>query len=963
MQIKTSYILLVYILSVNILFAQNPVPDTRANDRGIDGSIKQSLIKNSTYSNYPSKNIGPTIMSGRVTDIAINPIDPTEFYVSYASGGLWHTNNNGTSFDPIFDNESVMTIGAVTVDWQSEIIYVGTGEVNSSRSSYAGNGVYKSTDKGKSWTNIGLPESHHIGQIIIDQTNSSRILVAALGHLYSPNVERGFYLSEDGGNSWQQTLFVNENSGGIDIIQDPNNPLVFYGATWQRERRAWNFVESGVGSGIYKSIDGGKTWSLLTASGNGFPTGEGTGRIGLDITSLDGTTYLFAILDNYNRRPKDKEEPKGKDGLQKDDFKTMESDNLFALSDEKLGAFLEENGFPKKYNAKSVKKLIKDKTIEPIALAEYLEDANSLLFDTDVIGAEVYVSKDDGGTFNKTHEGYINGLFNSYGYYFAQVRAEPSNPNVLYIMGVPILKSEDMGISWRNINGENVHVDHHSLWINPKNPRHLINGNDGGINISYDGGDNWIKCNSPSVGQFYFINVDNAEPYNVYAGAQDNGVWVGPSNYEESVRWHQSGKYPYESIMGGDGMQIQIDNRNNNIVYTGFQFGNYFRINRANGKRSYITPKHDLGDRPYRWNWQTPILLSSHNQDIMYMGSNKILRSFDKGDNFKEISSDLTNGGIKGDVAYGTITTIDESKKTFGKLLVGTDDGNVHLTNDGGNTWSNITLGLPNDRWVTRAILSDHDDNTIYVSLNGYRWDDFGAYVYKSTDNGRSWMDISSTLPVEPVNVIKEDPTDSDLLYLGTDHGLYMSYNGGVSFESIADSMPNVAVHDVVIQEEAGHLLVGTHGRSIYKIDLAFLRQSKDLKGDFLLYDIKDVRYQSNWGSQYAIYSKVSEPNLTYTIFSNSKSIANMSITTTEDKVLYSNSIPLNRGINTFDYHLDIEASSSKTLEKYINKDKDKKERSTVKEGKNGKTYLVPGEYKLKTIVNGSTQEKTFKVK
>ena len=770
-----------------------------------------------------------------------------------------------------------MTIGDVAVNWEDKIIYVGTGEVNSSRSSYAGNGVYRSNNNGESWDYLGLADSHHIGRIIIDKSNKQRIIVAVLGHLYSPNEERGFFLSEDGGDSWTKTLYVNENCGGIDLVQHPTNPSILYGATWQRERRAWNFIEAGEGSGIYKSTNGGRDWVLISTPNSRFPQGEGVGRIGLDISTMNGETYLYAILDNYERRPKESDE-KEDTKLTKDSFKKMTAQAFNALDKKEVESFLKNNGFPKKYNYEKVKSMIDNKDITPTALYDYLQNANALLFETSVIGAELYLSKDNGETFSKTYDGYIEGLFNSYGYYFSQVRTEPKDPSVVYIMGVPILRSRDFGKSWKNINGENVHVDHHALWINPQNPNHIINGNDGGVNISYDKGDHWIKCNTPTVGQFYAINVDYAKPYNVYAGAQDNGVWTGSNLYSENVRWHQSGQYPYKSLMGGDGMQIQIDNRDNNTVYTGFQFGNYFRINKRNGSRTYITPKHKLGDGPYRWNWQTPILLSAHNQDILYMGANKLLRSMDKGENFVEISTDLTNGGIKGDVAYGTIVSLDESRENFGKIIIGTDDGNVHLTSNGGSSWDKIDSGLPKHMWVSRAIISRANDHRLYVSLNGYRWDDFNAYLYTSNDDGKNWDRIGTDLPAEPINVIKEDPSNENILYVGTDHGLYVSTDMGKKFQLMVDSMPKVAVHDLAIQEEAEHLLVGTHGRSIYQIDISYLRAQVKSQKQLQLFSVSDYRYQDNWGSRYSIYSKVRKPNINLTLYSDVNTTASMKV-------------------------------------------------------------------------------------
>jgi len=753
---KILTLLTIILFCIEMNAQQNPMSTSHI-DRDIKAELRSLLTADSRAANLSVENIGPTIFSGRVTDIDVNPNDASVFLVAYASGGLWKTENNGNSFTPLFDDQASMTIGDIYADWTSGTIWVGTGEVNSSRSSYAGTGIYKSTDWGVTWTWKGLPESHHISRVLVDPNDSNIVYVGVLGHLYSTNPERGVYKSMDGGSTWSKILYVDDNSGAIDLIMDPSDPNILYAASWDRIRYAWDFQEAGKGSGIHKSLDGGNTWIKVSAIDSGFTDGEGTGRIGLTIAEIDGQNKVFAIVDNYNRRSLDKKKDESK--LDKDKLRVMSSKQFGSLDNIKLERFLRDNGFPDKHTAESVKTQVKAENLKPIALVEYLETANSLLFDTPVIGAEVYVSVDGGSKWTKTHDGYLDGVFNSYGYYFGMIEVAPDNPNQLYIMGVPILRSDDGGVNWTNAGGDNVHADHHALWLNPKRPGHIINGNDGGINISYDAGENWSKCNSPAVGQFYYINADMDTPYNVYGGTQDNGVWVGSHNYREGTSWHAYGQYPYKSIMGGDGMQVQIDNRDNNTVYTGYQFGNYFRINKEEGKRAYITPKHELGDRPYRWNWQSPIYLSKHNQDILYMGSNKLHRSMNQGEDFIEISGDLTNGGRKGDVAYGTLTSVHESDLEFGLIYTGSDDGQVNVTKNGGYTWENINMGLPSNLWVSRIQASSHDKAKVYLSLNAYRFDDFNSYVYKSADYGVTWIEIGNNLPVEPVNVIKEDPS------------------------------------------------------------------------------------------------------------------------------------------------------------------------------------------------------------
>ena len=958
---KILTLLTITLFCIEINAQQNPMSTSHI-DRDIKAELRSSLTADSRAANLSVENIGPTIFSGRVTDIDVNPNDASVFLVAYASGGLWKTENNGNSFTPLFDDQASMTIGDIYADWTSGTIWVGTGEVNSSRSSYAGTGIYKSTDWGVTWSWKGLPESHHISRVLVDPNDSNIVYVGVLGHLYSTNPERGVYKSMDGGSTWSKILYVDDNSGAIDIIMDPSDPNILYAASWDRIRYAWDFQEAGKGSGIHKSLDGGNTWIKVSAIDSGFPDGEGTGRIGLTIAEIDGQNKVFAIVDNYNRRSLDKKKDDSK--LDKDKLRVMSSKQFGSLDNDKLERFLRDNGFPDKHTAESVKTQVKAENLKPIALVEYLETANSLLFDTPVIGAEVYVSVDGGSKWTKTHDGYLDGVFNSYGYYFGMIEVAPDDPNQLYILGVPILRSDDGGVNWTNAGGDNVHADHHALWLNPNRPGHIINGNDGGINISYDAGENWSKCNSPAVGQFYYINADMDTPYNVYGGTQDNGVWVGSHNYREGTSWHAYGQYPYKSIMGGDGMQVQIDNRDNNTVYTGYQFGNYFRINKEKGNRAYITPKHELGDRPYRWNWQSPIYLSKHNQDILYMGSNKLHRSMNQGEDFIEISGDLTNGGRKGDVAYGTLTSVHESDLEFGLIYTGSDDGQVNVTKNGGYTWENINMGLPSNLWVSRIQASSHDKAKVYLSLNAYRFDDFNSYVYKSVDYGVTWIEIGNNLPVEPVNVIKEDPAMAGLLYVGTDHGVYVSYDDGMKWSRILDDMPQTPVHDLVIQPVANDLLVGTHGRSIYKANVTNLRTLKDHDNSLKIFAIDDVKYSSRQGSQRSKYRDAYERKISYDVYSPNASVVELELSTAKGKALLQKSIDLKKGLASYEYDMAIDAKKSKDLEKYLNDGKSKDEEVKVERADNDKVYLQKGEYIIKlTNGKGMISEQTVMIK
>ncbi len=712
-----------------------------------------------------------------------------------------------------------------------------------------------------------------------------------------------------------------------------------FASSWTKDRKAWNFDGSGNNSAIYKSIDAGETWVKMSTEASGFPTGKGVGRIGLAVYDND---IVYAIHDSQFRRPSDGKKETRR-GLQKDDFKSMSTSDFLNLEDKKLNDFLKMNGFQEKYRAENVKQMVRSGNVKPIDLTHYLEDANSMLFDTPVIGAEVYKSTDGGKTWKKTHNDYLDDLYYSYGYYFGHVHVSPVNQNNIYVYGVPILKSKDGGKTFTSISAENVHADHHALWINPKNPNHIVNGNDGGVNITYDDGANWIKNNSPSVGQFYAINVDNQKPYRVYGGLQDNGVWVGAHNAPEDKSWHQNGEYPWKFIMGGDGMQIEIDNRNPDIVYTGYQFGNYFRLNRETGTQDYIQPKHELGEKPYRFNWQTPIHLSRHNQDILYLGGNKLMRSLDQGNTWKAISDDLTQGGKKGNVAFGTLTTISESPFEFGLLYVGSDDGLIHVTKNQGATWDNISTNLPNDLWVTRVVASKHKKERVYATLNGYRNDDFTTYVYMSEDYGQTWTSISNNIPKSPVNVIIEDQVKDNIIYLGTDNGAYISFNNGQKWDAFSKNLPAVAVHDMKIQKESNDLLLGTHGRSIYKTNVEPLQQFGYLvlSGQTNIFDLDKIRYSRRWGNSWSKWMQPYEPSVSIKFYTSKTGMQEIQILSEDKKVLNTISVKVNKGFNYVDYDLTITEKGRKALMK-VNKAID------INKAKNDKYYLSLGNYYIK---------------
>lgn len=960
MRLYFTFLLLVFALSS---YAQNePPPYTPAAERLAGYRQRQALAEQSIVNAIEFRSAGPTIMSGRVADLDVREEDPSHFFVAYASGGLWKTVNNGASFEPIFDHEAVMTIGDIAVDWARNIIWLGSGEANSSRSSYAGAGLYKSTDGGKSWQHLGLAETHHIGRVVLHPDDPNTAWVAALGRLYSSNEERGIFKTNDGGASWRKTLYIDENTGAVDLVRDPLDANTLYAATWQRERRAWNFVESGPGSGIYKSTDGGESWALLTTENSGFPTGPGAGRIGLDAVKTENGVLLYAAIDNFNPRPEKKEEERR---LTKDELRTMSREDFLKLEKYLVKEYLQQYGFPGRYGTDEVRRLVEMGKITPKALVDYVEDANARLFDVPVVGLEVYRSEDGGKSWERTHDDFLDNVYYTYGYYFGQVRADPLEPGRIFVMGVPILRSDDSGATFESIDGDNVHGDHHAMWANPRRPGHLILGTDGGVNITYDHGQNWFKCNTPAVGQFYSVAVDMAEPYRVYGGLQDNGVWMGPSNYQAGTGWHDSGRYPYRMIQGGDGMQVAIDTRDNTTVYTGYQFGNYFRIDTQSGKSEYITPKPELGERPYRWNWQTPIHLSVHNQDILYMGANKLLRSLNQGRDFEEISGDLTRGGLPGDVPYGTLTCIHESPLQFGLLYCGSDDGLVHLSRDGGYNWQNISAGLPENRWVSSLQASSHEKGRVFLALNGYRWDDFTSYLYLSDDYGQNWKPIGRDLPPEPINALKEDPENPDILYVGSDHGLYVSLDRGASFMLLNNQLPAAPVHALAIHPRAHELVAATHGRSIY---IAGIRELQQLTSEVLaktlhLFPLSGIRHSPRWG-QANPYRKPEPPEVKIPLYTNSAGKARVSIIGGGNLVLRNFEAPCNRGLNFLSYDLTIAEKILGEYNKTLNKDRKDDERpARSKLAKDGKAYLQKGKYRVVVEKDGHKEDREWEVK
>ncbi len=895
-------------------FAQYMKPSTPG-QRDTSFKTRQQMHEKGLFRDLSFRCVGPVVMSGRVVDIEPIPDEPYSFYVAYATGGLWKTENNGMRFESLFEGHDSVAIGDIALDPKDpNIIWMGTGEANSARSHYSGTGLYRTTDGGKHWQRMGLEDSHHIGRVLIHPQNPDVIFVAAMGHLYSENKQRGVFRSTDGGESWEKILYTDKRTGAIDIIFDPENSNVLYAAMWEKVRRAWNIDESGSGSGIYKSTDGGDNWERL----DGFPQGQYIGRIGLAVAP-GKPEVVYALLDNQT--PKPEEDQFGDDPISAKKLPGMTKEEVLDIPDEELGKFLRSSRFHSDYDAEKIRSMLEKDEITVKDLVDYIVRLRAEALTPAIYGAEVYRSDNGGKSWRKMNLTYLDRMYNIAGYYFGQIRVSPTDEDRIYIMGVPLLTSADGGRTFESIGRKGVHVDHHAMWIDPEHPNHIINGNDGGLNLTYDGGETWQKLNYVSAGQFYAVNVDMAKPYNIYGGLQDNGTYKGSSKSipNETAAW--------ESVSGGDGFYIQI--APDFTVYAGSQWGNYNRID-TNGKRTRVRPDAPKMDEPpLRANWQTPILLSSHSSNVLYYGANRVFRSLDKGENLKPISPVLTSPDVSGNVPYGTITIIAESKQTFGVLYAGTDDGRIHMTPDGGFTWNEIGNYLPRGLWCSRIETSNFEDGRVYLSLTGYRDDDFRTYLYKSEDFGRIWQSIKGNLPDESVNVIREDPANEDVLYIGTDVGVFVSLDRGQSWEVLQNGIPISPAHDMVVHPRDHDLVVGTHGRSIYVMNVRPIQKltPEVIEKAIHLFDLKDAReYNTCDREPSAVIRETRIEPLHIHYWMSGKGSVEVTVTDSNDLVVRRLKDTGHRGINVLEWDLEVDrdielARQLKKAEKEIEED------------------------------------------
>ncbi len=700
----------------------------------------QDKLDASTLGGLRARSIGPAVMGGRIAAIDGTAASPATIYVGAASGGVWKSTDGGTTFKPVFD-QHIQSVGAIAIDKANpSTVWVGTGESCVRNSVSVGDGVYKTTDGGSTWNNVGLKDSEHIAKISVDPKKSDTVYVCATGHAWNANEERGVFRTTDGGKTWKKILYVDKDTGCADISMDPQDPSILYAGMWQFRRQPDFFSSGGPGSGLYRTKDGGETWEKLKS---GLPTGH-LGRIAVAVAPSRPST-IYAVV----------------------------------------------------------------------------EAKKTALYRSDDLGE---------------HWREMNDSFNVQvrPFYFAHLVVDPKDHNRVYKPGYMLTFSDDGGKTFSGsiMGGATVHPDHHALWIHPNDPAVIFTGTDGGVYQSFDRAQRWRFLNVLPVSQFYHVNFDMDSPYNVYGGLQDNGTWMGPSQWPGGVTNHH-----WRSIGGGDGFAAVVDPTDPDLVYLESQGGRVVRFRRSTGENKEIYPYAKQNETKLRFNWNTPIYGSPTQKGTIYIGSQYLMRSRDRGDSWERISGDLTtndqsrqkqleSGGLSIDNSsaenYTTIISISESPKNASVIWVGTDDGNVQVTRDGGKTWTNVVgnvKGVPARTWVSRVEAGHFDENTAYVTFDGHRTGDMKTYVHRTSDGGRTWEALATEDLRGHAQVIREDLVNPNLLYLGTEYGLYISVDAGKSWAHFEENFPPAPVFDVQLHPRDGDAVIATHGRGLYIID------------------------------------------------------------------------------------------------------------------------------------------------
>ena len=792
--------------------------------------------------------IGPTSMGGRIVDLAIHPQNPNHFFVATASGGLFKTVNGGVTFEAQFQHEASISIGDICLaPSQPDIVWLGTGENNARNSVSWGDGVYKSTDGGKTWKNMGLNESFQTGRILIHPEDPNIVYVGAVGRLWGNNEQRGIFKTVDGGEHWEKVLYIDDMTGCIELAMHPQDPNTLLAAMYERRRDPFDggnpVKRYGAGSGLYKSSDAGATWKKLT---EGLPTGK-LGRIAVDYFQSN-PDIIYALLESeeIGKAPPGSHLPAlmGIQGNSRDGSATLTTiakDGAAEKAQLKKGDLVTEiDGKPVKNYRGLVDQIRAHKAGDEVTV-KYLRDdkpAETQLtftargsstgrpFGTRLGGQSANIQSKQGpegfqtgGVYKSTDGGEhwqrVNSL-NPRPFYFSQIRVDPSNEQILYVLGISLHQSTDGGKSFRSDAGKRTHPDHHAMWINPANGKHIVLGCDGGLNVTHDQTATWDFIDNLNIGQFYHVGVDTSTPYRVFGGLQDNGSWGGPSATRGSIG---PTEHDWFVIGGGDGFLCLADPENPDSIYYESQYGRMGRINLQTGARRQIRAPEKKGEK-LRFSWKTPFLLSPHNPRIFFCAGNRVYRSLNQGQELEAISPDLTT------TLKGTCTALAQSPRDANVLYAGTDDGNLWMTSNGGERWQKLTVPLiPGPRRVNSIELSRFESGRAYVVYDGHYYDDDKPYVVVTEDQGKTWKSLRQNLPAGTTRVLREDVSNRDLLLLGTETGIWVSLDRGNHWNRLNNNLPHVAVHEIAIHPTAGEIVAATHGRSLWILNITALRQ------------------------------------------------------------------------------------------------------------------------------------------
>lgn len=788
----------------------------------IDSFKEHSVLKANTPYNLEWIQLGPTLNGARAEAIQADQNNPGTIYAAFGSGGLWKTENNGLSWNPIFENMPSLGIGDFALaPSNSNIIYVATGESLKKPRNFTmpGTGIYRSDDGGVSWNHIGLNDTWHIGEIVVHPNNPDIVLVAAQGHFWSSNKNRGIFRTEDGGKTWSHVLYIDSNTGANDIVISPNDPQKVYASMWENYPGV-----NGQKSGVYTSDDGGKTWRKAV---KGITITKNTGRIGVAV-SYQNKNKAYVFVDQRNQK--------------------------------------NNNG-----------------------------------------SGQVYMTLDGGKNWNKTHDENIKSL-SVIGWYFMDLYVNPTNDEEIYGLGVRLIRSSDGGKNFSFINGDvthltpspaqTLHLDHCEMWINPINPDELILGNDGGIYHSYDKGKTWLHLNNIPAGEFYDIEIDNQTPYNIYGGTQDDATVFGPSR-ELNSKFDDIWQYLWiDAWSGGDGCITLVDPNDANTIYFSMQNGGAMRRNLNTGKSKYIGPRFKDKKLKIRYNFITPYILSNFDSNTVYMAGNYVMKSTNRGDKWSLISPDLIkeNEDSKEELAAGAFA---ESFFDKGVLYMGTDKGTMWLSKNDGENWINISKGL-SSQYIRSIYPSKHKKGRVYIQMTGLNYDEFSAYLYVSEDYGNTWKSISNNLPNHPVNVIVEDDKFENILYAGTYRGLYVSIDRGSNWDYFGEGMPDTSVADISIESVSKDLVIGTHGRGIYKVNLnPFYDIILNKKTQNHLFDFDQIK-EPNKRDTHRDVDEQSVEKATFSFWMNRSENIKLSIKTMNDSLIWTTSISAKKGINQY---------------------------------------------------------------